>query len=331
MIITENEREQRAYGFTGRLTADFPSQVLVDVAEVCNLACTHCPHPEFKRSEHYSAAYVDPQLNAKMVAEVKEFGRGRTQYIRYTSNGEPMVHPKIYDMLEHAVRNSGVLVTLTTNGTLMRGRRLDRLIATGVHVVDISIDAHSPEMYAKIRVNGELGVTRANVHGLIRLAKERGSKTKVVVSYVETPENRHETASFEKYWQENGADYVVVRRLHSCSGAKISFAALRRKQNQTVERRPCLYPWERIVLNPKGELSFCPSDWVHGSRVADYRTTTIRETWQGDFYRRLREAHLTNDYSHHGFCGQCPDWASTRWPHEGRSYANMMEEFKDRE
>jgi hypothetical protein len=72
---------------------------------------------------------------------------------------------------------------------------------------------------------------------------------------------------------------------------------------------------------------FCPSDWVHGSHVADYRNTTIVDAWQGALYTRLRTAHLVNDYSQHAFCGQCPDWASTRWPHEGRSYADMVGEF----
>jgi hypothetical protein len=30
----------------------------------------------------------------------------------------------------------------------------------------------------------------------------------------------------------------------------------------------------------------------------------------------------------HGFCGQCPDWSQTRWPGEGRSYADLVEELK---
>ena len=83
-----------------------------------------------------------------------------------------------------------------------------------------------------------------------------------------------------------------------------------------------------MVLNAQGNLDFCPADWSHGSIVADYRTTTIYETWHGEFYRKLREAHLNNDFKNHGFCGQCPDWNSTPWPHQGRGYANMVEEFK---
>jgi len=120
----------------------------------------------------------------------------------------------------------------------------------------------------------------------------------------------------------------VVRRLHSNAGASTSVAQLLRREQARLARRPCLYPWERIVLNPRGHLSFCPADWASGSHVADYRLATIKDTWQGEVYRQLRRAHLTNDYSGHGFCGQCPDWSSTRWPGDSRSYADMIQDFK---
>lgn len=320
---------QPQYGFYDRLKAEFPSQLLVDATEICNLACVHCPHPTFKKSQHYDGRSLNAELNAKLVDEVRDHGKGHTQYIRYASNGEPLTHPHIYEMLEYAKRHSGVLVTLTTNGKLMGEPRIERLLAAGVDVIDISLDAFSPEVYAKVRVGGNLSVTRANVLKLLARVREQNASTKVVVSFVEQPANRHETDLFHNFWKNAGANYVVVRRLHSCSGAKTELAEERRMENEsTVARRACLYPWERIVLNARGDLSFCPSDWVHGSFISDYRTTTIKEVWQGEFYRKLRAAHLNNDYSCHGFCGQCPDWKSTRWPDQGRSYANMMEEFK---
>lgn len=315
------------YGFVDRLRPEFPSQILADLTEVCNLGCIHCPHPDFKKSEHYGGRYLDPELNAKMVDEVRAHGQGITQYIRYASNGEPLVHPKGYAMIEYAARNSGVFVTLTTNGTTMNEKRTQRLLDSKVHMIDISIDAYSPEAYAKIRRGGDLNVTRSNVLNLISWIRESRGATKVVVSYVEQPENRHETADFEKFWKDSGADSVVIRRLHSCSGAKTDLAEVRRVSNQALVRRPCLYPWERIVLNARGDLAFCPSDWVHGSFVADYRDTSILETWRSDFYQSLRAAHLRNQYAGHPFCGQCPDWEATRWPFEGRSYANMVEEL----
>ena len=123
---------------------------------------------------------------------------------------------------------------------------------------------------------------------------------------------------------------MVVRRLHSAAGAVINVAELMKKKQSDKVRRPCVYPWERVVLNPRGYLSFCPADWTHGSTIADYRNNSVASLWQGEFYRKLREAHITNDFSSHDFCGQCPDWEATRWPHEGRSYANLIEEFTNK-
>lgn len=323
----ENETTTGKYGFHGRLKARFPSQVIADTTELCNLACIHCAHPAFKKSSYYSGRSLRPELNAKMVDEVRDHGKGATQYIRYTSEGEPLLDGNIYEMLAYAARNSGVTVTLTTNGTLMNEKRTEQLLATGVHVIDISIDAFTPETYRKIRVNGDLEQTRANVLRLLQQARQPAIETKVVVSYIEQPGNVQETRAFEQFWKDQGADYVVVRRLHSNAGNIGEIADRMRKENAAESRYPCVYPWERVVLNPRGFLSFCPADWTRGSTFIDYRTTTIHETWQGEFYRNLREAHLANQFNNHSFCGQCPDWKATRWPGEGRSYANMIEEF----
>ena len=62
---------------------------------------------------------LPPELNKKMIDEVFDAGKGFTKYIRYTSNGESLVHPKSYEMILYAVQNSGTKVTLTTNGTLL--------------------------------------------------------------------------------------------------------------------------------------------------------------------------------------------------------------------
>jgi hypothetical protein len=75
-------------------------------------------------------------------------------------------------------------------------------------------------------------------------------------------------------------------------------------------------------------LFFCPSDWVHGSVLGDFRTMTVIDAWHGEFYQSLRRAHLENTYDKHPFCGQCPDWEATRWPHQGRRYADMIEDFE---
>jgi MoaA/NifB/PqqE/SkfB family radical SAM enzyme len=315
------------YSFKDGLTKDFPSQLIVDITEVCNLACIHCPHPEFKKSNLYGRRYLSSELNKKLVDEVREESEGNCKYIRYTSNGEPLIHPKGYDFVKYAVERSNSFVCLTTNGTIMNEKKTRLLLDSGIHMIDISLDAYRDDTYSRVRVNGDLKVTRQNVRRLISWVKEGNLDTKVVVSFVEQPENSDEVEDFEKYWRDEGATNVVIRRLHSAAGAVTSIAEEMHENSKEEARYPCLYPWERLTLDPRGFLSFCPTDWKYKSAFVDFTKTTIREAWQGAFMQQLRAAHMSNNFSCHGFCGQCPDWKQTRWPKEGRRYANMVSEL----
>ena len=293
------------YGFYERLSKEFPSQVMVDITEVCNLGCIHCTHP--------------------MVDEVAKHGKGITKYIRYTSNGEPLVHPKSYEILQYAVDNSGTKVTLTTNGTLLQEKKMKKLLSTGLHMIDVSIDAYSNEIYKKVRVGGDLDVTKKNVLRLLELNDEVGHKTKIIVSFVEQKENSHEIEKFKEFWQKQSVDEVLIRKLHTNSGSVVKENNLEIIKNES--RRACLYPWERVVLTAKGTLNFCPTDWYGKSEVSDFAKTSIREVWKNNFYNDLRDQHLTNDYKNE-FCKQCPDWKNTSWPFDkNKSYADLVEKI----
>jgi hypothetical protein len=113
----------------------------------------------------------------------------------------------------------------------------------------------------------------------------------VVVTCIEQPQNQGEMDDFRRYWTDMGADYVIIRRLHANAG-DLRLRADQMRQAARGQRRPCLYPWERIILNAEGSLLFCPDDWHRGSALADFRRAAIRQVWQGEAYRRLREAHL---------------------------------------
>ena len=322
----QNAPSSPRYGFQGHLSCEFPSQIIVDVTENCNLACIHCPHENFLKTEAYGGRNLDPELHKKLIDEIAVDGKGYCKYVRYTGLGETLLHPNILDMIEYAGRFSGVPINITTNGTLLTPYRTKRFLDAGVAVFDISIDANTNKTYALIRRKGDLDITRLNVLKLIALIHKHSYKAKVVTSFVEQPLNLHESDDFEKFWKDAGADFVVIRRLHSCAGSKEKIAA-KMKSIINEQRKPCLYPWERLVLSPTGQVSFCPAEWKYQAEIAHLRDTTIKKIWRGKFMRKLREAHLKNDYSNHSFCGQCPDWSAVRWPHEGRAYSDMMEEF----
>ncbi len=324
----KNDSEQPIiYGFQKHLSSEFPSQIIIDITEFCNLACRHCPQQLFTKGEAFAGRHLDPEIHKKMVDEVGRDGKGICRYLRYAAQGETLLHPQLVEMIAYASKNADARINVTTNGTLLTREKAILLIEAGVDVFDISIDAFSAETYAKVRAKGDLNVTRANVLGLIDLVKKNSYKTKVVVSFVEQPENTHEVDEFERFWNEAGVDFCVIRRIHSCSGAIEDVAERMKRDNEGVKRKPCLYPWERLVLSPTGQIGFCPADWEYKAKIANLKDFTIKEIWQGEFMNKLREAHLNNDFSSHEFCGQCPDWSAMRWPDEGRSYSDMMKVF----
>ena len=322
-----NEIKEVKYGFQKHLSSEFPSQIIVDSTQFCNLACIHCPHPSFIKTDAYSGSHLDIELHKKLIDEIATDGLGICQYIRYTANGETLIHPKFDEMIEYAGKYSKTRINVTTNGILLTDKKSKKLLDAGVNVFDISLDAYSDETYSKVRVKGDLSKVRPNVLNLIKLIKEGSYDAKLVVSFVEQPLNMHETKQFEEFWKNAGADFVVIRRLHSAGGAKDGIKSKMEEGLKNVERKPCLYPWERLTITPEGDLSYCPTDWMNKSHFIHFSKTTIKEAWQGKFMNSLREAHLSNNYNGFDFCKQCPDWIHTRWPEEGRGYSDMMQEL----
>lgn len=318
------------YAFSGRLTEAFPSQIVVDVTERCNLACVHCAHSEFTRHPEYAGRDMSEAIHDKLIAEAATDGKGYLRYLRYTAMGEPLLHPLIYAFLTRAKLDSGTVVTLTTNGTLLGENEALRLLDTGVDIVDISIDAFSPDAYRAVRRGGNREKTYRNVCRFLDLRAQRNSPMKIVTSFIEQPLNQGETDPFRTFWLEHGADDVVIRRLHSHAGEKTEISRQLFANESGAQRRPCLYPWERLCLRADGKIGACPSNWNFKDEFADFAATTIREAWQSDFLRQLRQKHLTNCFDDNP-CRDCPDWAQTRWPHEGRSYADMVAEMTESE
>ncbi|MFJ7375605.1 radical SAM/SPASM domain-containing protein [Lysinibacillus capsici] len=87
-------------------------KVYIEITSVCNLACSFCP----------------PTARAKGLIKVEQFNkildeiRPHTKYIYLHVKGEPLLHPRI-DQLLDAAHAKGFKVNITTNGTLIKKNR----------------------------------------------------------------------------------------------------------------------------------------------------------------------------------------------------------------
>ena len=311
------------YGFQPGLPSDFPSHIMFDVTEVCNLSCIHCPYGEFSKSDKFTASRLSIELHHKMIDEIKWDGQQSCRCIRYTGLGGTLTNPDLPEMLEYAKSSLDIPLTVTTNGTLLNKRRIKHLLDCEVHSLDISIDAFHNDTYAEIRRGGDLKEVKDNVQSLLREVKIRSSSTKIFVSFVEQDLNKSELTAFEDFWNRQGVDKVLIRRAHENAGSSQSIVE---PQYNHSSRYPCLYPWERLILAPDGSICYCPIDWVKGSVIADFNHVSVKEVWSGKEMQALRQAHLSNNFSCHKFCGACKDWSTTTWPHHehGKPYSALF-------
>jgi MoaA/NifB/PqqE/SkfB family radical SAM enzyme len=106
----------------------FTSFVRMDIAlsEYCNLKCQMCRRPS-------EALFMDAERCKRVMSEAARVG---VEYVSF-SGGEPFVHPKILELLEHAF-TLGVKVQMVSNGTLIREKHLDLL--SKLDCLTISVD-----------------------------------------------------------------------------------------------------------------------------------------------------------------------------------------------
>jgi Fe-coproporphyrin III synthase len=107
----------------------------------CNLECAHC-YMEGSPRRHERLA-LDAVLRA--LDECPSLGLGSISI----TGGEPLLYPDLDRVLESAAQNSGVSITLCTNGTLMTRRRAAKFREIGLRL-SVSIDGR-PSFHDEFR------------------------------------------------------------------------------------------------------------------------------------------------------------------------------------
>ncbi|MGN4127481.1 radical SAM/SPASM domain-containing protein [Lysinibacillus sphaericus] len=103
-------------------------KVYIEITSVCNLACSFCP----------------PTARAKGLIKVEQFNkildeiRPHTKYIYLHVKGEPLLHPRI-DQLLDAAHAKGFKVNITTNGTLIKKNREKLLGKPALRQINFSL------------------------------------------------------------------------------------------------------------------------------------------------------------------------------------------------
>ena len=138
------------------------SRVYVEITTRCNRSCTFCPGT--KRPQM--------QLSMEEFCCIVEKLKGVTKYLYLHVMGEPLTHPLLPEFIHYATEQ-GFMVSITTNGTLLRKREKE-LLASGVYKVNISVHSFeegSNEEYQAYISDCMRFADAASTHGILTVLR----------------------------------------------------------------------------------------------------------------------------------------------------------------
>lgn len=152
----------------------YPKMVFIEPTTRCNLKCTHCGRTYWK--DRSKIRDMEFETFAKLVAELKELG---VPAITIQGLGEPLMHKRIFDMIDCA-QQAGLYSRFNTNLTLLSDENAERLVRSGHSEVAVSIESIDPETFADIRRGTTLDVVLGNLEKLCNTKKRLNSETPLI-------------------------------------------------------------------------------------------------------------------------------------------------------
>jgi MoaA/NifB/PqqE/SkfB family radical SAM enzyme len=235
--------------------------------------------------------------------------------VEFANWGEPLLNKQLNTMFR-AAADRGISTLTTTNFSVpFDAERAERLVASGLNVLGVSIDGARQETYEQYRVRGDFARVVENCR-LVRDAKRRlGSKTpRMTWIFHVFPHNVDDvdtaramaaelemTVSIEKGW-------VVGQEWDP--GGKWSFIL--------GEPQPdsCYFLWYAAVINNDGGVAPCCGSFYREDDMGQISlapngsgASSFREIWNGQQFREARRLYRSRTGSadtRASICFDCP-------------------------
>lgn len=143
------------FGFNRPIQIHAPFLVVWNFTYKCNLNCKHC----YSESGNVTKKELTTQEAKKVIDQLSNFGVTSLAF----SGGEPLMRKDFFEIAQYAV-DSGLYVSLATNGTLLTDKNVKKIKETGIHYVEVSVDGANAKTHDFFR--GKEGAFNQTIQGL---------------------------------------------------------------------------------------------------------------------------------------------------------------------
>lgn len=308
-------------------TPFFPPHIHIEPTNACNLRCIHCHHHNGSRNNGKFTrrlGVMKMNIYRKIIDEISPL---KCQ-ITLNCQGEPTLHPKLISMIEYA-KNSGLRVSLLTNGTRLKEKLSQQLIDSGVDRIVFSFDAVDKDLYEEIRVRGNYDKISSNILNFIEKNHLCGHPIFICMSIIIQNKTRQHINDYKAFFSNKPIDTIfesVLLNLSGGSGVQDKFNLDKKKALQKKKWPICRIPWENLVVNWDGLVTVCPLDFNGLYIAGDVAGHTLAQIWNNKKYREFRRSHLQKNYHNIERNGVLCSDCSCLWDEEYdfRSYPAFM-------
>ncbi|HEX8988764.1 MAG TPA: radical SAM protein [Rhodocyclaceae bacterium] len=203
-----------------------PRFVQIEPVGECNLRCRMCPIEHRRDGRPWGPpAFMDFEVFRRLVDGFPEMEELQLQGL-----GEPMLHPRFFDMVRYAAER-GIRVSTNTNLTRLTPARAAECIASGLDALHASLDGATAATYEFIRRGANFAKVLRNLDRVVAARRHAGSVTpRLRVVAVAMRRNLDELAGIVALAHRHGVDSVFVQHLchdYGEAGLPAAYAPMR--------------------------------------------------------------------------------------------------------
>lgn len=186
-----------------------PEYVQIEPVGQCNLRCVMCPVQFRHEGEAADArAFMAFATFTRLVDQFVGL-----KHLHLQGLGEPLLHPRFFDMVRYAVAR-GIRVTTNTNLTLLTPARAAMCVSSGLDEVHGSIDGANADTFERIRPRARFARVTSNLRALVEARRRaRSTHPRIQIVMVLMRRNLAELPQLVCLAHELGADSLFVQRL----------------------------------------------------------------------------------------------------------------------
>lgn len=179
----------------------YPSIIMLELTNHCNLACTTCPR-EYRYGKEMDKGNMRLESAKKIIDEVWPY----LDSIGLTGMGETFLYKEINEIVNYIKKkNKGIIISVSTNAVLPNFIEKVTDLVGKIDTIQVSIDGLE-DTYEKIRKKSDFKTLDKNLRILSKLAKNTG--TDIMLNMVVTKENYKHMPLLIKYAEEIEVKYM---------------------------------------------------------------------------------------------------------------------------